>query len=272
MPFTLWARRRPSEPQSALFHCSKLDISLRELLSETISRYTSAIKAAVAADDERLAYLNRSLANLRLGRPEKALSDAVRGSRPGLASEKGLFREARALYELGEFGRCMERLNQLLESHPGNEDAQKELIRAKTRLDEQQSGKYAFGQLYKQARRTPPLLDFATYSLVVEVRKLPGRGRGLFTTRAVSAGEMLLCEKAFAYSYAGGDDAADQTQVLINLSTKRMTVGGQARLLTQIIQKLYHNPQLSSAFKDLHPGDYKAVGASETDGNPVVDS
>lgn len=190
----------------------------------------------MAADDERLAYLNRSLANLRLGHPEKALSDAVRGSHPGLTSEKGLFRQARALYELGEFGRCMERLNQLLESHLGNEDAHKELIRAKARLDEQQSGKYAFGHLYKQARRTPPLLEFATYSLIVEVRKSPGRGRGLFTTRAVSAGEVLLCEKAFAYSYAGDDDAADQSQMLMNLSTKRMTVGGQARLLTQIIQ------------------------------------
>ncbi|KID83169.1 TPR domain protein [Metarhizium guizhouense ARSEF 977] len=234
--------------------------------------YTSAIKAAVAADDERLAYLNRSLANLRLGHPEKALSDAVRGSHPGLTSEKGLFRQARALYELGEFGRCMERLNQLLESHLGNEDAHKELIRAKARLDEQQSGKYAFGHLYKQARRTPPLLEFATYSLIVEVRKSPGRGRGLFTTRAVSAGEVLLCEKAFAYSYAGDDDAADQSQMLMNLSTKRMTVGGQARLLTQIIQKLYHNPQMSSAFKDLHHGDYKAVGVSEADGTPVVDS
>lgn len=51
-------------------------------------RYTSAIGAAMTSEDERLAYLGRSLANLRLRRPEKALPDAVYGNGAGLSPEK----------------------------------------------------------------------------------------------------------------------------------------------------------------------------------------
>ncbi|KAG8412912.1 hypothetical protein J3458_013334 [Metarhizium acridum] len=234
--------------------------------------YTSAIETAVTAEDERLAHLNRSLANLRLGRLESALSDAVRGgSDSRQASEKGIFREARALYELGFFDRCLQKLHQLLESHPRNSAAEQELRRVETRLLEQQGGRYVFDQMYKQAKKTPPLVDCASYAAVVEVRKSPGRGYGLFTNTAVSVGELLLCEKAFAYSYAD-DETTERCQILMNLSTKMMTVGGQARLLNQVIQKLYHNPRLSAEFRELHHGDYKPVPVCEIDGIPVVDS
>lgn len=84
--------------------------------------------------------------------------------------KKSLFREARALYELGNFGSCLEKLQQLLELHPGNKDAEQELGRAKERLLEQQSGDYAFHRLYKQTRQTPPFVDSATSSTIVKVR------------------------------------------------------------------------------------------------------
>ncbi len=70
-------------------------------------------------------------------------------------------------------------------------------------------------QAYRPVRFPPPhvpagqadalAVDCATYSGPVEVREsLPGRGRGLFTTRKVTAGE-LLCEKAFEYASAGAN-------------------------------------------------------------------
>lgn len=162
----------------------------------------------------------------------------------------------------------MEKLLALLASHPENVDATAEMGRVKARLKEQRTGEYDFGRMYKQAEKTPPVIDCATFSGPVEVWESPGRGRGLFTTQAVSAGQLLICEKAFGYSHAD----ENQLGVLMNISTKRATVGGQAGLLTQIVQKLYHGHCQSGEFKDLFCGDYTPVSVSEADGTPVVDT
>ncbi|ORY68254.1 TPR domain protein [Pseudomassariella vexata] len=239
-------------------------------VSNLLYGYSSAIRAAKTTEDAQLAYLNRSLANLRLGRVENALSDAVLGSQGKELSEKGLFREARALYELRNFSLCREKLQTLMTAFPHNEAAEAEMHRVQARLREQQTGEYSFRQMYKHARATSPIIDSATFAVPVEVRPSPGRGRGLFTTRPAVAGELLLCEKAFQYSYT--DKERNGIKILMNLSTNRMTMGGQADLLSDIVQKLYHSPELGSQFQDLHHGDYKAVTVSRSDGNPVVDS
>ena len=189
-----------------------------------------------------------------------------------MPTEKSLFRKARALYELGDYQQSLETLEKLTQSFPENKPASSEKERINERLKEQQTGEYNFDQMYKQAESTPPIIDCATFSAPVEVRESPGRGKGLFTTKAVSAGDLLLCEKAFAYSFAGDEQSRKQTKILMNLATKRMVVGGQAHLLTQIVQKLYHNPSLSAEFGDLHHADYQKATVLETDGIPVVDS
>lgn len=148
------------------------------------------------------------------------------------------------------------------------------MSRTISRITEQQTGAYIFAQMYKQAKATPPLIDCATYSAPVEVRESPGRGRGLFTTRKVTAGELLVCEKAFGYSYVGKDNnyGGSRLVTLMNLTTNRAVAGGQASLLTQIVQKMYHDPESSQAFRKLYHGDYKPVSVAKVDGKPVVDS
>ncbi|KAI1653439.1 hypothetical protein F4813DRAFT_253040 [Daldinia decipiens] len=234
--------------------------------------YTDAIRAAVTAKEEKLAHLNRSLTNLYLDRPEKALSDAQKGNMDDDSlMEKALFREAKALYALGKFSSCLESLMLLVRSNPKNSDAWGEIKRVKQRLREEEKGSYQFGNMYKQAEDTPPLIDCATYVGSVAVRDSPGRGKVLFTTKAVKAGELLLCEKAFAYSYAG-DDSKSNTTVLVNWHTNTMSMGGQLNLITQIVQKLYHNHDGAKVFTELHHGDYTPVTISEVDGAPVVDT
>ncbi|KAG4219520.1 hypothetical protein PC116_g32001 [Phytophthora cactorum] len=60
--------------------------------------------------------------------------------------------------------------------------------------------------------------------------------------------------------------------VLMNFHTNSVCMGGQADLITQTVQKLYHNPGEAKVFTELHHGDYKPVTASEADGVPVVDT
>lgn len=215
--------------------------------------------------------MNRSLTNLRLGRPAKALSDARRGSNLSAPSEKGFFREARALYELGYFDLSLKSLESLTNSFPENKAAKAEMRRVEARLREQRTGAYSFRQMYRQALQIPPLIDCATFSAPVEIRSSPGRGNGLFTTTPVSAGQLLVCEKAFGYCYAG-DDHPETMTLLINMATKKGVVGGQARLLTQLMQKMYNDPQAWTLYHQLHHGDHTVPAVSEVDGHPVIDS
>lgn len=145
------------------------------------------------------------------------------------------------------------------------------MARVRKRLHEQKTGDYDFQHMHRQARATPPLIDCATYAAPVEIRQSPGRGRGLFTTRRISAGELLLCEKAFGYVFAEDGSAASNT-ILMNMNTKRVTMGGHANLITQLVQKLYHDLEAAQSFAKLHHGDYKAALATEVDGRPIVDT
>lgn len=154
---------------------------------------------------------------------------------------------------------------------PSSEAATPLLGRVKARVHEQQTGEYDFRSMYRQARSTPPIVDCATYLKPVEVRVSPGKGRGLFTTRKVAAGELLVCEKALGYKYVG-DGHSGRNTILMNVTTERMTVGGQAEVLTQIVQKLYHDPVAAQSFSNLHHGEYETVPADEVDGKPVVDT
>ncbi|KAH6645483.1 hypothetical protein BKA67DRAFT_585158 [Truncatella angustata] len=237
--------------------------------------YTRAICIATTPEEQQLAHLNRSLTNLHLNRPKKALYDASKSCESDIEpNEKALFRQAKAFYSLAKFKLCMEKLIVLVRCNPRNTDTWAEIRRVKQRLLEEETGSYDFASMYKQAEATPPLIDCATYVGPVAVRNSVGRGRGLFTTRAVKSGELLFCEKAFAYSYAGDDSSIGRsnTTILMNLSTGTICVGGQAHLITQVVQKLYHDPSEAKVFIDLYHGDYTPVKTFEADGSPVVDT
>ncbi|OTB00434.1 hypothetical protein M426DRAFT_65939 [Hypoxylon sp. CI-4A] len=237
--------------------------------------YTSAIRTAKTPEEWQLAHLNRSFCNLHLDRPQKALDDARKGNtNENPPNEKALFREAKALYALGIFGMCLEKLLELVRANPENSDAWTEVKRVKRRLGEQETGSYQFSSMYKQAEATPPLIDCATHVGPIEVRDSPGRGKGLFTTKPVKTGDLLLSEKAFGYSYANDDSPTGRsnTTMLVDLNTKRIRIGGQASLVVQIVQKIFHNDDVAETFTDLHHGDYTPVAVSKVDGVPVVDT
>ncbi|TDZ29863.1 Protein unc-45-like protein A [Colletotrichum spinosum] len=267
-----WSKQPPNLRQSSIdIRVQGNEAVQKKKWAEAHRLYTSAIQIAETPEDEQLARLNRSLANMRLGRPAEALSDARRCDNPSGPSEKGLFREARALYELGYFDQSLERLESLTASYLENTAAKPEIQRVKARLREQHTGFYSFRKMYRQAREMPPLIDCATFSAPVEVRASPGRGNGLFTVIPVSAGQLLLCEKAFGYAFAG-EGHPETMSLLLNVATKKGVIGGQARLLTQLIQKMYHDPWAQKSYHELHHGGHGVPSVSEVDGHSVIDS
>lgn len=227
---------------------------------------------ADSPNDEHLARLDRSFANLKLGRLESALEDA-RHRVPGApASEMGLFWEARALYELDEFNTALAKYEELAATFPENEDVGHEMRRVRARIREQQTGEYAFLKMQEQVSAGDPFIDCATYTGPVEVRPSPGCGRGLFTTRSVKAGDLIICDKAFVYEHAGGLRARGGPVPPHGDTSRAYTTSFQG--ITTIVQYLAHSPASSSSqeFLKLYHGDYKPAPQKFVDGRPIVDT
>ncbi|KAF7588273.1 hypothetical protein BBP40_005927 [Aspergillus hancockii] len=237
-----------------------------------IDCYSKALDSSPTLEEDLTIRLNRALTCLKTHQSDAALRD-VELALSHDDSEKALFRKSQALYYLQRFQESCEVHKVLNKAYPNNTAAKSEFDRATARLAEGQSGEYPFRRLQREAtKRRPPLLDRATYIGPVSVRPTESRGRGLFTTEAVRAGELLFCEKAFAHAFH--DEAGDSNDVslLMNTETQTMTMGTQAELISLIAQKLYKNPSLMSTFTDLYHGSYTPVGISEVDGIPVVDT
>lgn len=159
----------------------------------------------------------------------------------------------------------------LARHYPDNTAAAHEYQRALARLAEVESGKYEFKKMILEAKkRRPPSLDRGTYVGPIAVKQTESHGRGLFTTAAVKAGDLLLCEKAFAHAFHNGDESQN-LRLLIDVDMNKATIGTQAELIETISQKLYKNPSLIPGFVDLHHGTYEPVGVLEVDNKPIVD-
>lgn len=210
--------------------------------------------------------MNRSLANLKNGCFEQALEDAGGLTIEATKSKKGLYRAARSMYELNSFHESHTIYTTLLAEYPDCDAAKKELRRTEDRLREQDLGVFDFLAMQKAAaEKTPPCLDIATYDRPVEIRLTENHGRGLFSTKDVAAGDLLLCEKAFSYSFLGN---SSQTS-LMNGST----LGGtQLALVTPTIHRVLQNPSLIPTLMSLYHGNYEPAKQTTVDGMPVIDT
>lgn len=188
----------------------------------------------------------------------------------GDLSEKGLFGTASAYYGLGKFQDCHASLKLLLERYPANESAKKESARARARLREQSCGEYEWKIMYEATKVLPLSLDNATYLGSVEIKYTKRMGRGLFTTKPVEAGELLLCEKAFAHSYAF--TPLLPVDIFMDANTDRITYCTEAHLISTIVQKLKRNPSQMSEFLSLYHGSYVPMGVNEVDGKSIIDT
>ena len=143
---------------------------------------------------------------------------------------------------------------------------------------EQNTGVYNFKELQANAKKLrPPHLDHATYIGPVEIRQTESKGRGLFVTKAVKAGELLLCEKAFSHAHADevasdGNANPQKINLLIDPETGCGLMGARAELIKLTVQKLYRNPSLAQAFTTLCHGTYEELSTATVEGEPIVDT
>ena len=219
-----------------------------------IHSYDEALKLISRQEDAMVLLLNRCQARLSYHHYDAALQDAVAVLEIDPTSEKALYRAARASYWLNSFAKCRSYLVEFQKLYPENKAATKDIERCELRSQEQ-SGQFDFASMLDEAitKQPSPRLDRANYIGPIEVRScaIESHGRGLFTTKAVKAGELLLCEKAFATAFAPvntnnpQDPKSDRSKWRQNL---------RAELAVTAFVKLFSNPSLVPAFAELYPG------------------
>ncbi|KAG4435228.1 hypothetical protein IFR05_009304 [Cadophora sp. M221] len=244
---------------------------------EAFKSYTAALATAPTSAEAETLHNNRALAYLKVNKYDAALIDTTYIQDLRARSEKALYRGALALYSLRRYREAFQALQVLTAKYPTSKPGAFEMSQVQARLSEQDCGLYNFKMMHKASRQRPPIIDCATHIGPVEVRNIPGKGRGLVSTRRVEAGELLMCEKAFSYAHAEqskGSDGAMTADIglLVNMHTKRLTIGTHVSQLRGIYQTLANNPSVASEFMGLCSGSYERTDVQIVDGVPVVDS
>ena len=224
---------------------------------------------------------NRAIVNIFLKRFVQAMEDAKAALIPidGQEDEKAIAlnskayeRAGRAAYELGSYEEAEASIKTMRELAPSNEDALGLLKRIKQRMREQSTGDYDFMTMSRSSNKKHNRLDHADYTSDTTIRDAGASGRGLFATKDIKAGQLILCEKALAVAFES--DTAPHSYTILNHKTQRALTGTQATLLYTIVQKLVHYPELAAKFSDLHDGGgyYPKTSLQAAEGLVPVDA
>ncbi|KAF2745523.1 hypothetical protein M011DRAFT_479030 [Sporormia fimetaria CBS 119925] len=233
-------------------------------------RYTQALRISSDAIETEVIKRNLALTHIETQDFEAALK--ILGY-PTLNShdsscDRALLRASQALHPLGRFEESLEVLEKYCLLYPGDDKATHRLKQARMRKIEMTTGDYDFKSMQKLAGRLePPLMDHADYVGPVEIRESKLHGRGLFITRDVEVGELLLCEKAFCYASGKARPAT-----LFHLEATSVSKGALAEVILRTIHKASRNPSLASRILSLHPGTYKPCEVQTSSVQPVIDS
>lgn len=202
---------------------------------------------------------NRAHVDLLLEQLDEAQADAIASligkddDRSKELDSKAYFRAGTAAYNLGDYQAAKHFFEERLKLMPGNKEATIYLRNIEKRLKEQETGSYDLTKLRAGLSRARPRADAATFTRNTEVKDSPGRGRGLFATRNISEGELVMCEKAFCVVY--GHERAALTAMTYDVRDDRIRVA-PVGLTQSIVQKLLSNPSRIPKVMDLF-GDYQ---------------
>ena len=234
-------------------------------------RQDDAAKTDIACD----LFRNRAHVNLLLNRFDEARADAL-ASLTGMddskhkdLDSKAYFRAGCAAYNLGDFQEAKFLFEQQQKLAPTDKDAKLYLRKIEARLQEQASGVYDWKKIKAGLSKARPRVDAASFAGHTKVRESSGRGRGLFATRPIGTGDLVLCEKAFCVVW--GHESEAWTALTYDVRDD-MIRGFPAGLHQAIVQKLQTNPSQIARVMDLY-GDYEGIGKRliTADDVPVID-
>ncbi|KAM0705275.1 hypothetical protein Q7P35_008065 [Cladosporium inversicolor] len=253
----------------------------RKDLLEAHAQYTEGLATLTkesAADDKlaRDTHRNRAHVNLQLGRNDEAKTDGIAAltdiddARHKDLDSKAYFRAACAAYNLGQWQDAKGLFEKQKGLAPNDKDAATNLDKLATRLHEQKTGEYDFNKIRSGLSKLRPRADAADYDGNTERKESKGHGFGLFATKDIDAGSIILCEKALCIVWSHESDGWTALTVDARDSQTRVQPVG---LTKAIVAKLAANPSQIEKATSLF-GDHEGLGKQLLikDGIPVIDT
>tara|TARA_R110002003_G_scaffold351_22_gene19059 strand:- start:1850 stop:3805 length:1956 start_codon:yes stop_codon:yes gene_type:complete len=265
--------------KSAIRCKNKGNTALKEQdLSEAYARYSEGLKIAKLHSLEDLARdiaRNRAYVSLLLNQMDAVITDAKASligkddQRSKELDSKAYFRAGSAAYSLGQWEEAKRFFEEQQKLAPNDKDAKAFLKRITIRLREQDSGTHDFTKLRVNLSKARSRVDSATFLGNTEVKDSANKGRGLFATRNVAAGQLIMCEKAFCVVW--GHEREAMTAMTYDIRDDRIRVS-PIGLSKAIVQKLLSNSSQITRVLDLY-GDYNGDDRTKSDhqDDPVVD-
>lgn len=215
-----------------------------------------------------LAYSNRAETWLQIKEFKSALEDSDDALRIDPGHLKTQYRKGRALLGLRRYGAACECLKKAYKTSPGQREIQAALGQAKTFYAQSLNGKYDISDYLLGRGSTPP--EVADFVGSVEIKMTEdGRGRGLYATRKIKTGQLLLVSNAVAVVYDSVFANITTATREDHLSAVVCAVSKSQRLLRQVysLQDSPMSCSLDAPAIDL----FKTESPGEQNENLVVD-
>lgn len=219
---------------------------------------------------------NRAYVNLLLNHFDEAISDA-KASLTGKSDQKSKdldskahYRAGSAAYGLGQYEQAKTFFESQLKLSPNDKDATIYLKRIELRFREQQAGTYNWKKLKAGLSQARPHADAASFVSNIKVENSAGRGRGMFVTRDIPAGELVMCDKALSVVWGHDKDALTAMTYDVRDDKIRVQPVGLSKAT---VQKLLGNSSQIERVMDLF-GDYEGDGKKifRNEDGPIVDT
>lgn len=236
-----------------------------------VNSYTLAL-AKLTETEQKLRcdlHRNRAQAQLMLGRYRDAQKDAEQSMCGVTALDlKAKFRIAMSQYERGDYVSARRVLEDAALSE--DRDSQALLRRVDARQSEEENGDFDFERIVARLSKQRPRVDAGSYLKKVEA-KTEGAiaGRGLFASKDIAAGEIILCSKPLCSLFLSEPSARFAYKHDLRTGDEGIDNFG---LWRKLVNMLEHDRDLLEKVSQLQA---KHVGMGpqclEVDGKPVVD-
>jgi hypothetical protein len=233
-----------------------------------IAAYRQALKAPGAQKIHGTLYSNISATCLHLSKPGHAYLSAKAALATNFAEPqlvaKAVFRQGSAAYQLRCFNEALALFKRGLATSGSDSKARgmanefdECLVRTSQRLREQTTGAYDFQTMFSDviAGGLNPRIDIADFVGPVEIRASPNKGRGLYVTRDVVAGELLLVSKAVSVAGWKDPELENLTVLAVNLANDSERDQTEILNTTRLVHLCIDNPSLYFTVCHLYAGN-----------------
>jgi hypothetical protein len=221
-------------------------------------------------------HCSRSLVRLNLGRYEGAMEDAI-ASLTHISDEKhkkldgkAYFRAASASYHLKLYEKAALFLCDELALIPEHQDALRLFCKTQDRLREQARGSYDILSI-RSGLSQQPQVDAADFVINTAIKPSGlNRGRGLFATRDLEPGDLIMAETPFCTAW--GHESKNLMAFEADARSPDETPSGLVGLWRSAVNEAAKNPSKGSDLLRLH-STYKGTDTyiSQCDGVAAVD-